>query len=434
MNNGMDNNNQNKGFFNGEILGSLNDSNNTMEEPETLEVLDVGVAPVNNENVQNVNYNTQNNINNPNMNFGTNINNVPPVQPITPEPAYTNPQNINPMPGFENPNSIGTTPPISLEPEKQPQKKKSNKTLFVIIIILALFGVGFGTYYVLKYTDLLNSKPSVVINLKNLDVNMGDSLSQNINDYATIEGTDVKNCVLSTGDVDVEKEGKYTYQITCGEIIKSGTINVIDNRELDIVTKKVYKTKGDVVEPKEFIDNPKEDYAYEFVDKTVVDGYLNGEDGTYKVKIKAISGTKTKEVESELVIMQHKVKGYLICESKEQNLADSSTTMTVKESFAILEDGNNGFGKITSEIHSFKFKDETEFTNYFVKYNTDGNITINNVTGVVNFDKENLVITITNERDYQTVVNEYGENNLVNFGSIRNHFESQLGYKCIYKN
>jgi len=430
MNNGMNQNENNN--FNGEVLGSVDNTNNLSSNPmptevETLETLDTSiVTPINEVNNSQV-------IDNSNVVMNSQIeNNTPAPQPVTPEPAYTNPQNINPMPGFEHSNTIGTTPPISLEPEKEPKKKKSNKTLFILVIIIVLFGVGFGTYYVLKYTDILNNTPKITITTKTLDINMGEVLSNDINDYASVAGTDIKNCNINKDTVNTEVAGTYTYQITCGEIYKSGTINVVDNTELLVNTKSLYKVKGSTVEAKDFIANLNEDYTYEILNSEEVNGYLNGEEGTYVVKIKATSGTKTKEVEAKLVIIKYEIKGYLICSSNPQNLENSSTTKVLSEKFAIVNDGNNGFGGLTTESYIFKFTDETEYTNYLAEYKNKGTLTIDNVTGQVEFNDTDLTITISNEKTKEEVIAKYGENNMENYRSIRSYFMNTLKYTCPY--
>lgn len=442
MNNGVNPNNNNNGL-NGEVLGNVSNTNNLNNpvppEPETLETLDVNTEmPSNTVNTMASNpdvINTNNLSGQSLMQESTSSVVTPEVNPtpVTPEPAYTNPQTINPMPGFENSSQIGTTPPISLEPEKKPQKKKTNKTLFVIIIIVLLFGIGFGTYYVLKYTDLLNNTPKIIINAKDLEVNMGDNLSTNISDFADVTGTDIKNCNLNVLDVDTNVAGTYSYQVTCGEIYKKGTITVVDNTELVVETKKVYKVKGDTVEAKEFVSNPNDTYTYEFVDQNSVEANLNGTVGTYQVKIKATSGSKTLEVDAEMIILEHKIKGYLTCQSNEQNLANSSTKKVVQQRFAIADDGNSGFGKVAAEIYVFKFADETEYANYLATYKTEGTLTIDNVTGDVKFDDEALTITISNDKSDTDVINKYGANNMENYGSIRKYFMDTLGYECTYK-
>ena len=107
--------------------------------------------------------------------------------------------------------------------------------------------------------------------------------------------------------------------------------------------------------------------------------------------------------------------------------------MIVSEKFAISDGGGNSFGNVAMEEYTFKFSDETEYTNYVAKYKTDGSITLNNITGKTIFDDENLTITITNDLDSENVINEYGKDNMTNYGSIKGYFETTLGYSCGYK-
>ena len=422
MNNGQ-NPNENNNFSNN-VLGSVENFNNInnvpmLEEVETLEVLDTNVV-------------TDQNIDEQVPVMGNN--NIPPVQPVKqPEPAYTNPQNINPMPGFEPTNTIGVTPPISLEPEKQPKKKKTSKVLFVILIVVVLFGVGFGTFYILKYTDILNNSTKITIVTKNLEVNINGELSSNINDYATVTGTDIKNCILEKEEANLKVVGSYQYKITCGEIYKTGTINVVDNTELIVEVQNVYKTKESTIDVKEFILNPNSEYTYEFVNGEEVNNILKGEFGEYTVKIKATKGEKTKEVEAKLIIMQYEIKGSLICKSNPQNLENSSTTKTLEESFVIVNDGDNGFGGITLEKHIFKFMDETEYSNYLTQYNSTGRLSIDNIEGTVVFDDANLAISISNYIPKDEIILKYGAENMINYRTIRSYFTDTLKYSCSFK-
>lgn len=454
------NNNDASNNLNGTVLGNVNNTTTNTQVPmdNNIETLDIGISsePVVNNQVSNANagegqstYFANPPINDNNissdmgqsqvvMNEPTPASQViePTPQVIEPMPAYTNPQaiNQNPMSGFENPNVIGTTPPISLEPEKQPQKKKgSNKILFVIIILIVLAGVGFGTYYILNYTDLINKAEQVKITTNDLEISMGEELSTTISDYATIAGTDAKNCSLNTVNVDTTKEGIYEYTVTCGETIKTGKITVVDNTEVTIETKEVYKVKGEALEAQEFIINEMENATYEFVDAEKVNALLTGEPGTYTIKIKVIKDNKTIEVEGNLILLEHAIKGYLTCSSNEQNVENVNAKMTVAEKFAISDDGNNGYGKITYEIYKFKFTDETEYASYLASYKTENSVTLNNITGDASFDDDTLTISILNEKSYDTVISEYGEANMVSYQTISKYFKQTLGYQCIYE-
>lgn len=445
--------NNNNGL-NGEVLGSVNTTNpidNLQSEPipETLETLNPNPVgednSVSNNMGNNINSNVLSGVNPPNdtgLVMDSSLNNPSPSQVVEPqvqpsptpvEPAYTNMQNINPMPGFENTSTIGTTPPVSLEAEKKPKNKnKNNKTLFVVIIIIVLFGIGIGVYYVLKYTDLLNTSPQIVINTIDKEIDLGGNLSTSVADYATVSGTDITHCAVDVTNVDVKKVGDYSYEVTCGELRKKGKISVVDNKELEITLKKVSKVKGNTIEAKEFIENPVVGYTYEFVDKETVTGYLNGEAGTYKVAIKVTNGSKTKEVEGELIISAYAIRGYYTCTSNSQVLSQESASMTVSEKFALLDDGNNGFGNIATETYTFKYSDEMKYSDYLAKYNTDGKIVINNITGTATFDDTNMTITITNDRTKEDLISEYGEENIKNYTSIKNYFQTTLGYSCEY--
>ncbi|MBE6156794.1 MAG: hypothetical protein E7161_03515 [Firmicutes bacterium] len=451
-----DNGNNN---LNGTILGNVDNNQNLTTSSisnDDVETLDSGMVNTNNtmtdsqmsnQNLSSQSQNTfftnppisdnvisnQSGINETPHSPATIVNEVPPI--IEPTPAYTNLQNINPnpMPGFEAPGTIGTTPPISFEPEKKP-KKKSNKILFIIIVLVALAAVGFGTYYVLNYTDLLEEKEQVTVTIKDLQYNLGDSLSANINDYAAISGTDTRNCSLNTTNVNVNALGIYEYTITCGDIVKTGKVTIVDNTKLVVETKVVYKVKGDTIEASEFAKETDETLTFEFVEPEVVNNLLAGDAGNYTIKLRVTSqNNKVAEVEASLIVTEYAIKGYYTCSSEGQNITDSSAVMTVSEQFAIVNDGNNGYGKIAYEIYSFKFSDETEYTSYLASYKTDNSITINNITGDTEFNDETLTITITNPKANDLVISEYGETNMEKYQTIREYFTNILGYTCVYR-
>lgn len=363
---------------------------------------------------------------------------VPPVQPSatinqtstpTPQPAYTSVNSINPMPGFEN--NIGTNPPISLENDKAP-KKKGNNVLFIIIVVLLLLGVAFGTYYVLNYTDLLSKKETITITTNNLVYNVGEELSENIEDYATIKGTSSSNCTFNIDKVDTAKEGLYKYTVTCSNITKEGNITVIDNTELVLNTQTAYYVKGDTAEAKDFVKNPLDTVEYSFVDANEVNNILNGDVGSYTVKIKAVSDNgKEATSDAKLVITQYRIKGYISCSNKEQTIDNYVMEKVTK--LAIIEDGNNGFGNIGFDIYTFRYNNESDYQDLVNEYNESKEIKINEITGIPEFDDENKKITITNEVESTVLYNTYGLDNLKDYSSIRTYFTQTLNYNCSYE-
>ncbi len=373
----------------------------------------------------------------PNANPG-----MPEPLPVTPEPAYTNPNTIgNPngmMPGFESANNIGTTPPISFEPEKKPEKK-TNKLVFIIIILVVLAAVGFGTFYVLKYTDLLNNKVAKIsIEPKNFEVNLGDELPSTNGDYATVTGTDIASCGVDTSEVDTSKVGEYTYTITCGETHRQGKVSVVDNSVLEVALKTVYKSKNESLEAKEFATSDDSSLTYEFVSEDEVKSLLSGEAGTKTVKIKVTNESgKSIEVEGTLVVLDYVVKGFITC-SKEETLADNKTMVT-SERFAIADlngENSNDFANIIYEEIAFKFNDRDEYNNLVEEYQANKTITVNNITSdEIKFDdlETNPTITFKAIKNVEDAEKEYGKDNLAKYSTIKSYFETNLKYTCSYK-
>lgn len=364
-----------------------------------------------------------------NMNMG-NVNQVETPQ------AYTNPNTINtnpnPMPGFENSGVIGTTPPISLEQEKQP-KKKNNMTVFILLIVLVLLGIGGGVWYVLNNTDLLKKPAPISISTKNVEINVGDDIPSDVSAYADIVGTDSNNCSVDRNNIDRNHEGNYNFTVKCGEISKTGTITVVDNRELQVTTKTVVKTKGEEISVNDFIVAPDDNITYEFTDANAVNSIMTGTSGSYVVKITATDGKKTTEVNANLILFDKKLKGYLNCSSNSQTILDGAASMTVVDKFAIIDTTDFAFGNVAIEEHVFKYTDEASYADLISKYNTDGSVTINGITGNTSFDNTASTVTIENYLSSETLNSKYGANVLKNYSSINSYFKDTLGYNCTYE-
>lgn len=390
------------------------------------------------------------------------VNPTPVVSPTEAPQAYTNPQTINnpqstetntqttpnsvpnasdaptPMPIFESSSQIGTTPPISLEPDKKP-KKKTNKLTFILLIVIVLAAIGFGTFYVLKYTNIMNKKPKVIISANPLEFSIGETLPEEIDVYANVTGTALSNCTKDLSKVNTSVAGVYEYTIKCGSSEKTGSITILDNAELVVAVKTVYKVKGETLEAKEFAKEDKTNITYEFVNQTDVDNALKGEAGTYTLKVKAtdINNNKSVEVDVKLVVMEYPIKGTLTCTSKSQNIPNLSGEMIVADRFAIVDDTktnkNNIYGNVASEVYTFVFSDEAEYNTYVSTYNNEGTLIINDITGEVTFDNATKTITITRELDNNALKTEYGEATFENYTSIKAYFEETKGYTCGYE-
>ncbi len=441
------NENNTSNNLNGQVLGSVNPTPNQ-------EVVNPGVVPP----VESVQP-TPEAVNNSSVMVGNVGTPTPEVTPVTPEVApvtpevtpatpeaapnptpvaepvnYTNTQVINtvpgtptPMPGFDNPNVVGTTPPQA--PETEAPKKKNNKKMFIAIIVVLLLLVAGATYFILNKSKIINNNTELTITTKGLEINAGDTLSEDINDFATISG-DVRNCSLDTSNVKTDVAGTYEYTITCGEKIKTGTVTVHDDGALAVELKTVFKIKGSTIEAKEFAVNP--EYSYEFVDIAEAEKISTYDIGTYTLKVKASFNGKNATKEGKVVILASAVKGNLVCTSKEQAVSDPASAMTVTDKLAIVDDGQNGYGNYGEQVYTYKFTDEAVYKTTVGKI-ANGKLTIGDVTGVADYNNEDKTITITLDINNDELKSKYGEDNIKDYGSINSYYTGTLGYSCEYQ-
>ena len=116
---------------------------------------------------------------------------------------------------------IGASPEI----DPKAKDKKSKKTLTFLLLLLAIVGLGAGSYYLINVKKIFNNKS---VTTKTLSIEVGSVLSEDINDYATFKNVNSTNCTQNFESVDVSKVGTYTYTIKCGSDEYKGTINIVD--------------------------------------------------------------------------------------------------------------------------------------------------------------------------------------------------------------
>lgn len=350
-----------------------------------------------------------------------------PVEPIAPvEPlSYDIPDVMNTMPVL---NDIGTIPPISNVPEAvvptikedKPSKRQGiNKTLFVIIILLALAMVGGGVYLLLNKA---NNRTSVV--LKALKIEIGSEVSTNISDYASFKGIDSSTCSLDTSEITDTKvlDAKYKFKIICNEKTYAGTATIVDT-VAPVPTLKNEVTIGvnETVEPGDFISECKDetDCSYEFKDKAKVEEFLKKAD-SYKVPIlvKDQAGNEA-EVSGTLIVKEEVSSASLIC---------------IKESDEALETmkfglAGSNFNKITTRSYTYTFSTKTEYDNFKAVNANKTEVTYKNVTGSPEFDDENLKLTLTKNISYEELNKEAGSNVPTTYVELRGLYVGK-GYQC----
>ena len=431
VNNGINGNTINPNIQN--IGGVINPQPVTPVQP-MLAQNNVPVEPVqqsipNQNTIDNGNYTAQavNNMNqnNTGMNVGVPNNGNLGMNP--------NPQ---PMPAFDNPNNIGTIPPnnnIAQPINNKKQKKGMNKTLFIILIIGLLGAVGAGVYWYLS----LPKTPDVTIETKDITYELNEEISTSVEDYATIKGTNASNCTLNTDKIDTTKIGQYEYTITCGTLEKTGKALVGDTKAPIVSLVTVYKKINDELKPEDFIGicSDTTECKYEFEDESTATTLTStaGENISVNLIVKDESENEIK-VEGKLNVITSGIRAYYECTSKEQNLEDLNATMTLTHSLGILDtnaaDGKLAFGNFGTQKVVYKFTDAEQFDNLQKEFKEKGIVTINNIEGIADFDKENMTITMISDIDLSNLKTQYGEESFVSYGTIKPLYETTLGYTC----
>ena len=356
----------------------------------------------------------------PNLNMNQNNQNINPG--VNPMPNGMN-LGVNPSVGFDNPNNIGTIPPVNNNPEanKQKGKKKMNKTLFIVLIIVLLVAVGGAVYWYLN----LPKTPAITITTKDVTYELNDEMSTNVEDYATITGTNTSNCILDTGSVDTSKVGEYKYVVKCGTEAKEGKVLVGDTKVPVVSLLTVYKDLNSEVTPEEFIGicSANTTCKYEFEDKEAATA-LTSEVGEKTVSIVVTDESNNEmKVEGKLVVLESKIRAYYECESKEQNLEDLNATMTLTHTLGILDtsaaDGGLAFGGFGTQKIVYTFTDAEQFDNLYKDFKQNDKVKINNVEGIAMFDKKDMTITMVSDIDLSSLKTQYGEDKFVSYKTLK---------------
>ncbi len=101
-------------------------------------------------------------------------------------------------------------------------REKRMHTIMAIVVILALGFCG-GAYY---YFGVLHNPRNFMV--KDITYNLGEHLSNNVNDYIDLSNVDELKYVLNISDVDITTIGDYYYTVTYQDIVKRGMIKVVD--------------------------------------------------------------------------------------------------------------------------------------------------------------------------------------------------------------
>lgn len=91
-----------------------------------------------------------------------------------------------------------------------------NKKVSIILVTILIVLFGCGLFAFLRFAK------NHTVESKTININVGEKLSKNIEDYISEDN----NCELNLDNVNVNKKGKYSYRIKCDDKSYIGTINV----------------------------------------------------------------------------------------------------------------------------------------------------------------------------------------------------------------
>ncbi len=341
---------------------------------------------------------------NPMPNDPSMVSNVPPV-----------------VPPIDNFNSVPVPPAFENEPT---EKKKSNKKLIIIILLVVLvIGIGFGIYYFLSSAKVASGAD---INTKDYTLELGDTLSEDIMDYAIITGFDPNSCNVDTSSVTVNEVGAYSYTIKCGTTEKTGTVIIDDTTNPEVVLNDLTVVPKSSVKPEDFIDScvDASECTYQFTDEDAVKTNLQNT-GEYDTEILVSDkyGNESKVVGKLIVSNDAPVK-YVTCTSEPKNVDEIFATVT--ENYKIgVNSQNNFFNAVRNS--EFSFEELEDYKNIQNTYRD--NIGINGVVGTATFNEKAKTITIKNNATLDDINKELTVSLAGDMSTLQMFFTIN-GYTC----
>lgn len=401
--------NQNPQNINGDLSSTTISSIPKIENIDTIEPINNGIAietiPENNIMEQPV------------------INPVPSAPPVETldVPTSVQPEPIQTDSLQDNFNSV-PVPPV-FEEENDKKKKGPNKILIIILIVLLIAGVGLGIYYFL-FAARTNA-PVASINVKELKLELGENISNNIDDYATISGYDKESCTLDTKDITAGKVGAYKFYITCGEVKAEGTAIIDDSTNPEVITNEVAVVPNATLKIEDFIDTCIDASActYKFKNEEEVKSSLT-KIGKYDIEIIVTDEYNNEStITAKLVVSNEAPVRYLTCTSQTKDVDEIYATLVETYKFGIGSN-NNFYNAVKSS--EFKFEELEDYK--AIKNNYNEETGINNVIGTATFNPNGQSIILKSNKTLEEVKSElnttFGDMNTIQMYMVIN------GYTC----
>lgn len=369
----------------------------------------------------------------------SNVNNATPVMETIPEASTetvtTNPQpleNPEPVETLETPTEVLSTtpqddfgavpvPPVTDE-DKKDKKGNQSRIIILILILVLIAAIGFGVYYFLNLAK--NSTKNIAIQTKDVYLELGETLSNNIDDYATISGYSKENCTLEVNNIDINKVSTYKYAITCGSKKAEGTAIVDDTKGPIVETTDLTLVPGSTIKPEDFIENCTDatSCSYEFV--TDITG-LTGNEGEYDIEIVVSDEYSNKtNITAKLIITNNAPVRYMTCTGGKEDI-DSNASLV--NSYKIGIDANDNFYN-AQRISVFTFEDKKDYENARNSYNKE--LGLHNIIGTETFNDNKNTITIKSSKTLEEMGSDLNAKFPTNATSISNWMWGIASYTC----
>lgn len=266
--------------------------------------------------------------------------------------------------------------------------------------VLALCGVGYGTYYYLFRNNPRNFET------KNVTVELGEEIPQSVRSYINL--TDISEPDYSLDLSGVKNEiGTYTYKVSYGNTTKTGTITVNDTKAPVITFKDVKDFDSGTIITKDMLVLSCEDISECSYELTSPVDTSNIGEVTASITAKDNLGNSA-DYTIDLNILEKLTK--LICSKSGIGLDENSKMMVENNNYTLLFTGAKAL-KNGTLLTTRTYLGETDYTSIKDNLQAGGYV----------LEEENKRATKTSEIDNVA--------NLTNQDEVKTHLESN-GYIC----
>ncbi len=315
--------------------------------------------------------------------------------------------------------SVGMMPPSQNNDAKK--KKVMKKIIFIFIVVALIIGLAFGVYYFLSVSNKIKITP------KTISIGVGDTVSDTLTDYATVNKGDPSLCSINTTDVDSSKIGTYKVIITCDKKTYESTVVVSDLTPPEVELLPVFKVVGETVDVKDFVKECTDpsNCTTKFVNDATVENYLKTAGGPYKIEIEAKdSAGNTKNYTGELYVANTKIITYLNCVSETTELSNYHATKTITDVFPVGQSTDGlAYLNIARRVYKYEFSTKEDYDN--AVGNKEGTVTFDSVTGNANYDDASNTMTISSDLTQDTLNSENSNAFPTKFTDIRSLYEAK---------